>query len=488
MSTPVRVRFAPSPTGYLHIGGARTALFNYLYARRHNGTFILRIEDTDKERSTYEAQTAILRSMNWLGLHPDEGPEGGGECGPYIQSQRTEHYAAAVGSLLRDNKAYCCFCTPEQLEADKAAARKKKQYYKYPGTCRHLTEDEVHKRLEAKRPYCIRLKTKTADVAFTDIIHGEKVFPAESVQVQDFIITRTGGMPVYNLTCVVDDAAMGITHVIRGDDHLNNTPRQILLYTALGLTPPQFAHVPMILGPDGARLSKRHGATSVEQYITDGYLPEAMINFLVRLGWGFDDKTELFSMGDLIEKFSLEKVSKNPALFDIQKLNWLNAHYIQQYSPKERIELIMPVLREQGLISDGKLSQEDMIWIEGIIRAIGERLKNPHDIIRYADYFFIETIEYEPKAWEKGIVKVSAQDFLPEVIPLLEAPKEYCAEALEIQFKTYIDKTGIKPRALMQAVRVALTGKLVSPGIFDVMELLGKERCIKRIQSVIDTD
>ena len=340
----VKVRFAPSPTGFLHIGRARTALFNWLYARNQGGQFILRIEDTDQERSTLEANHAIFRGLEWLGLDWDEGPNIGGNYGPYYQTQRLEIHQKHARQLLDEDKAYYCFCTPEELDEKRKEASKRKEAPRYDGKCRKLPDAEIKMLESAGRPKVIRFRLPAVgETVVHDLVRDKASFQNDLLD--DFVIIKSDGFPTYNFACVVDDHLMEISHVIRGDDHLSNTPRQILLYQAFGWKPPKFAHIPMILGKDKARLSKRHGATSVIAYSDMGYLPEAMLNYIARLGWGFKDQ-EVFSRGELIQKFSLKGVTRSPAVFDTDKLNWLNGKYIRQILPERLIDLCEPLLIE----------------------------------------------------------------------------------------------------------------------------------------------
>ena len=355
MSDSVRVRFAPSPTGKLHIGGARTAIYNWAFARANGGTFILRIDDTDPTRSTDENTQIILRAMRWLGLDWDEGPEVGGDFGPYSQTERLDLYKQTAERLLAEGKAYPCFCTPEQLAADREAAQARKDPFQgYQRRCRDLTPEEARARIDAGEPYVLRIKVpdNRGNVVINDAVHGEVTFDAK--ELDDFVIFRSDGTPTYNFATVVDDALMGITHVIRGDDHLSNTPRQVMVYEAMGAPVPTFAHISMILGADGKKLSKRHGATSVEEYRDAGYLSDAFVNYLALLGWSLDGETTVIPRDVLASKFSLDRISKNPATFDPKKLDWMNAEYINAMDDKTFAdEIMLPQLIEAGLIDEG---------------------------------------------------------------------------------------------------------------------------------------
>ncbi|MCX5754076.1 MAG: glutamate--tRNA ligase [Candidatus Krumholzibacteria bacterium] len=345
----VRVRFAPSPTGHLHVGGARTALYNYLYARRNQGVFVLRIEDTDAARSTRESYEGILRGLRWLGLEWDEGPDAGGEYGPYVQSARGVLYHSEVDRLLREGRAYRCFCTCEELDAARVEQEAKKLPPKYTGTCRDLDPAKIDENLGRGLPFVIRFKMPLeGTVRFRDVIRGDFTFA--NADLDDFVLVKTDGRPTYNYAVVVDDGHMKISHVIRGDDHISNTPRQVHLFDSLGYRLPKFAHLPMILGHDKTRLSKRHGATSVDSYREQHYLSEAMVNYLALLGWSYDGKRELFTLKALIEAFSLKKVSSNPAVFDLAKMEWINAEHFKTLLPAAKVELVYGILEEEGLL------------------------------------------------------------------------------------------------------------------------------------------
>ncbi len=477
MSEPenIRVRFAPSPTGYLHIGGARTALFNWLYARAAKGTFILRIEDTDRDRSTDEYIQAIMEGMEWLGLKADEGP--------YRQTDRSDIYKRHIDRMLAEGKAYYCYCTKEELETKREAAIAAKKLYKYDETCRQRT-----KLRDGVAPV-VRFKMPSGTTEVDDLIRGRMVF--ENSQLDDFIIARSDGTPVYNFVVVADDMDMGITHIIRGDDHINNTPKQIQIYRAISLSrasrsndqkePPKFAHLPMILGADKARLSKRHGATSVMAYKEMGYLPEALNNYLVRLGWSSGDQ-EVFSMQEMIEKFSFKNIGKAAAVFNPEKLLWLNAHYIKSKPSGELAELIKPFLLKNGVINEG--TALDPNWLARAIDTLKERSKTLVEMAESMRYYISDEVEYDEKARGKFLVKDS--------LPLLEALAEHLQslddfthDALEVAFKEVCEKAEIKLKKLAQPVRVALTGGTASPGIYEVIEVMGKEKTLKRLEKAI---
>lgn len=466
MSNKVRVRFAPSPTGYLHIGGVRTALFNWLFARHHKGVFILRIEDTDQSRSTEESIKAIIDGMHWLGLDWDEGP--------YRQTERMEIYRSHVEKLLKEGKAYHCYCTPGELEERRKRALSEKRIPKYDGRCRELTAPI------AGRVPAVRFKAPhEGDTIVDDLVKGKVVY--DNFQLDDLIIMRSDGWPTYNLCVVVDDATMGITHVIRGDDHLNNTPRQIQLYQAFGYAMPKFAHLPMILGPDKTRLSKRHGATSVMAYEEMGYLPEALVNYLARLGWSYKDQ-EVFSMEELIEKFSLDHVGKSAAVFNPEKLLWLNSHYIANMKSGEIVKRLRPFLIKEGLIKEETLLDE--AWMGKIIASLRERCRTLVEMAGASGYFFREDVETDPEAAKKFLIPEN-REILEEVLKGIEALQDLSHSQVDGLFKSIIEKKKLKMGQVAQPVRVALTGRTVSPGIFEVIDILGKDKVLRRLKQAI---
>ncbi len=460
--TKPRFRFAPSPTGYLHIGGARTAFYNYLLARKWGGTFILRIEDTDLERSTPESIQAILDSMKWLGLEWDEGP--------YFQTQRFEIYNQHIEKLILEKKAYPCFCTPQELEAKRKQAHAEKRKPIYDRTCFKLSESEVQKR-KTEAPYCIRFHSPDeGDIVVHDVIKGD--VRTASRELDDLIIRRADGSPTYNLTVVVDDVTMGITHVIRGDDHLNNTPRQIQLYQAFGYPLPIFAHVPMILGADKQRLSKRHGATSVMAYQEMGYLKEALLNYLVRLGWSFKDQ-EVFTREEMIEKFSLEAVSPSAGIFNPEKLLWLNGVYIRQSQPDYLADLTLPFLEKKGITP-----VDPKILLEGI-KISQEKVKTLVEMVEMIDFFFVKN-----RPDEKLILKFFTEETKPWIKEVIEGLKNLTPwnhDSIASVFNDSVQKSGLGLGKIAQPFRVGLTGRTISPGIFDVIRILGKEKTAERM-------
>jgi len=455
----VRLRFAPSPTGYLHVGGARTALFNWLLARKEKGTFILRIEDTDVARSTQESVDAILEGMSWLGLDWNEGP--------FYQSERFPVYKEFVEKLVVAGKAYRCYCTSEELEAKREQAMKEGRKPKYDGTCRNLTEEI------AGKPYVIRFKAPHEGVtAFDDLIKGRISFNND--ELDDLIIQRSDGTPTYNFVVVIDDATMGITAVIRGDDHINNTPRQILLYEALGYPVPRFAHVPMILGADKTRLSKRHGATSVMAYRDMGFLPEAMVNYLVRLGWSFGDQ-EIFSREELIEKFSIESVGKSAGVFNPEKLLWLNHHYIKESPPERLTDLLIPFLKERDVDPGTGPS------LPLVVKTLQERSRTLVEMADGALFYYRSDFAYDEQAAAKHLVP-DALPLLEALVVKLEGIADFTQGGIEAAFKEFIAEKGIKLGQVGPAVRVALCGGTASPGIYEVIEALGKDEALGRLR------
>ena len=480
----LRVRFAPSPTGFLHIGGARTALYNWLIAKQKKGKFILRIEDTDVERSNTASIDAILDGLKWLGLDWNEGPDKGGEYGPYFQSQRKNTYQKYVDKLINENKAFYCFCTQEELEAKKKLAVKKKAQYKYDGKCRDLKKTEVEKKLIEKQPFVIRLKIDLKEnIVFKDLIKGEIAIHSDTID--DFIIVRSDGTPIYNFAVVMDDALMKMNIIIRGDDHISNTPKQILIYQALEFPIPQFAHVPMILGEDKTRLSKRHGATAVQQYRDEGFLSEAVVNYLARLGWGYDDTQEIFSIKELIKKFTLERVSKNPAIFNYKKLEWLNSYYIQQLNLNDRTKAIIPFLIKQKLIVEADVEKQ-FEFIKKIVEIIGDRLKTLTDIIPYGDYFFKNKIEFDQETIDKLFLKIDLKDVYKQLNESLKKINNWDKETILKELEILAPIINIKRKDFFQAIRAALTGRLNSPDLMDIMLIMGKDKVINKVENTID--
>jgi glutamyl-tRNA synthetase len=477
VESKVRVRFAPSPTGYLHVGGARTALFNYLYARRHGGVFVLRIEDTDQDRNVTEALSGILEGLRWLGLRWDEGPEVGGPHGPYFQSERLKSYAEAANRLFAQGKAYRCFCDPEDLKKRREEAMARSEPPKYDRTCLRLPQEESEARAAKGDPFALRFRMPEGETSWDDEVRGTVTF--QNATLDDLVILRADQHPTYNFAAVVDDAAMEITHVLRGDDHISNTPRQIQMYQALGLTPPRFGHLPMILGPDGTRLSKRHGAVSVTAFRDDGILPEAMVNFLALLGWAFDGERERFTIEELTEVFSLDRVSKNPAMFNYEKLDWMNGEYFRALPLATRANLVEEHLRKTGQLPD---ALRDRAFLERAIEAVGDRLKRPGQFSDYASYLYVDRVEPESAPWAELIAKPFAAARMKKLASALEGVDPWEHESVEKATRGVATSEEVKAGEVIMPARIALTGKKVSPGIFDVMLLLGRQRTVERLR------
>ena len=453
----VRTRFPPSPTGALHIGSVRTALFNYLFARHHGGAFVLRIEDTDQERSTPESTKTILEGLQWLRLEWDEGP--------FFQMQRTELYRAYADRLLAHGHTYRCWCTPEELEARRPKTGERAGYDR---TCRDRSEPPSN-----RTSYVVRFKTPLdGETTVDDLVKGPITF--QNAEIDDFIILRSAATPVYNFCVVVDDVDMRISHVIRGTDHLANTPRQLLLYRALGATLPRFAHIPMILGPDKAKLSKRHGAASVLEYRDEGYLPDALVNYLARLGWSHGDQ-ELFTRRELIEKFSLENVGSSPSIFNPEKLLWVNFQYLKQTPPDELARLAAPFLVRAGLPVPA-----DAAWLARALATVRERAKTLVELVDAARFYITDAVELTPKA---------AAQLRPEIAPVLDDVRErlerlstWNVSTVEAAFQDTVVRHGIGLGKLAQPVRAAVTGSTASPGIYEVLDVLGRERTLARLR------
>ena len=482
---PVRVRFAPSPTGKLHIGGARTAIYNWAFARANGGTFILRIDDTDPTRSTDENTQVILRAMRWLGLDWDEGPEVGGDYGPYFQTERLDVYRDAARKLVDEGRAYYCFCTPEKLEADRKAAQERHDPFQgYQRTCRDIDPAEAQRRVDAGEPYTIRIKVPQdrGDVVVHDAVHGDVTFNAR--ELDDFIIFRSDGTPTYNFATVVDDADMGITHIIRGDDHLSNTPRQVMVYEALGAPVPVFAHISMILGADGKKLSKRHGATSVEEYRDAGYLTDAFVNYLALLGWALDGETTIVPRDVLASRFSLDHVSKNPATFDPEKLDWVNGQYLQAMDDATfSSEVLMPQLVASGLETEGAPAH-DNAWYDLLSSLLKPRTTLAPQVVEKARFLYEgDEVTLDEKSVSKNIAKEGVSACLEAAREALEAidADDWHAEAIDAALEELPERLGVGKRKVFQAVRVAECGNQVSPPLGASMELLGRDASLARL-------
>ncbi len=482
MPPKVRVRFAPSPTGSLHVGGARTALFNWLFARHNNGAFVLRIEDTDRKRSTPEALAAIIDGLKWLGIDWDEGPGVGGEFGPYNQMARLEIYGREAKRLLANGAAYKCFCSPDELAAAREIAREKKLALRYSGKCRELSESAISEREQNGDPFALRFRVPPGTTEFDDIVRGKISF--DNVEIDDLIIQRSDGTPTYNFSVSVDDVTMRITHVIRGEDHISNTPKQILLMRALGAEPPGYAHVSLIMGEDGARLSKRHGATAVGAYEGMGYLPEAMVNYLALLGWSPKDDREIMSWTEMVRDFELTNVVKTAAVFSPEKLQWMNGQYIRSLSDGELADRSAPRLVKAGLMAESEPASRRE-WLEKLARATKERLHVLTDIVSHFDYLFKDVEGYDEKGVKKRWSKPEAKKVLADFVEVLQSCDPFDEPTIEAACLEYAEREGLKLGQLAHPVRLALTGKTAGPGLFETIELIGKEKSLERLNKAI---
>jgi glutamyl-tRNA synthetase len=521
-TAPVRVRFAPSPTGFLHLGGARTALFNWLFARKMGGVFVLRIEDTDAERSSEESTAGILEAMRWLGLDWDEGPEVGGDFGPYQQSLRHVVYRAEADRLVREGRAYPCFCTREDVDAMRERASRAGESLRYDGRCGRIDESTRARYVEEGRPSVIRSRMPSGEVRWNDFGRGQLRFDLS--ELDDFVLLKSDGNPTYNFAVVVDDAKMRISTVIRGDDHISNTPKQLVLYEALGFPRPDFAHLPMIVGQDKTRLSKRHGATSVTWFRDAGFLPSAMVNYLALLGWAYDGKRELFTPEELVSCFDLKNVSRNPAVFDMKKLEWMNHEHFSRLPLGSKIHVLLPEMRKHGLwpprfrvdlsssphlrvvtgSTDEKVAatiqplsdeewmlqepslSEELPRLKLILEAVGSRLGGPHEVTDVLGYFYSDDIAFDPEAVAKHLSGEEVPARLRSLADTLAEVKPFTPDAVETALRGLAERLGLKAGALIHPARVSLTGQKVSPGIFDVFFLLGRMKSVERLRRGAD--
>ena len=478
----VRVRFAPSPTGYLHVGGARTALFNWLYARRHGGTFVLRIEDTDTGRSSWEMVTGIVDGLRWLGLDWDEGPDIGGPHAPYFQSERIGTYRAMAERLVARGDAYYCYCGTEAIQEKRQAAEAAGGGWVYDRTCCALTTEEVAAREAAGAPRAIRFKVPPGQTSFSDLVRGSITF--DNANIEDFVVLRSDRQPTYHLSVVADDVEMGISHVVRGDDHISNTPKQVLLYRAFGAEPPKFAHVPLILGPDRKRLSKRHGATSVMEYQRLGYLPEAMVNFLSLLGWSPGDDREVLTREELIAAFALEGISGGNAVFNADKLDWFNQQHIARLPIAALASRVEPFLREAG-IWRGELADAEQDWFLRVLALVRPRVRKLDQFVEELRPFLADKVSYDDSAVAKHLLKPDVRTAMTALPDTLAGVEPFTEGALEPALRALAEANGVKAAALIHATRVAVTGRAVSPGLFEVLELLGRDRVSARVKSAL---
>ena len=476
------MRFAPSPTGYLHIGGARTALFNWLFVKKMGGKLILRIEDTDIDRLKADSVSQILTSLRWLGITWDEGPEVGGPCGPYAQTERLGLYRKYAQQLLDEGKAYRCFCTPVQLEAEREKQRLAKMPFRYARTCRDLSKEECQKRIAAGEKYSIRLKIPaTGNIVVQDLIHGDVNFDLS--QYDDFVIMKSNGMPTYNFAVCVDDHLMGMTHVLRAEEHLSNTPKQLFVYQAFGWEPPRFGHMPMILAPDRSKLSKRHGATSVEEFREKGYLPQAIINYLSLLGWGPGDEREILNIQEIVEAFRLEDMSKKAAVYDTVKLTWMNGQYLSSLPLETLWQDLRPFYIKSGLVDENYMSAHED-YMKHLADVVRVRVKTLQEVIDASACYFRDFDEYDAK----GVTKSFKKDLLPvlhEGLTCLQNDSEFSLTSTEKIYNEIAERNGLGLGKIIAPTRLALTGRTVSPGMFDVMVLLGKEKTLERLEKAI---
>ena len=470
----VRVRFAPSPTGYLHVGGARTALFNWLFARKQAGTFILRIEDTDVERSREEMTEAILDGMRWLGLSWDEGP--------FYQSQRRAQHVETVRRLEQSGHAYSCFCQMADLQRRREEAERRGIPWKYERVCLALSPDEVGRRIAAGSPRALRFRVPAGTTSWVDRVHGPTEFANDTLE--DFVLLRSDGTPTYHLSVVSDDVDMRITDVIRGDDHLSNTPKQILLYRALGLPAPTFAHLPLILGPDKKRLSKRHGAVAVTEYREAGYLPEALFNFLALLGWSPGDGQEFLPREELVRRFSFDGVGKKGSVFDEKKLEWLNSQYVNAMPAAAIREAIRAELEAKGIWEEDLLGGR-RVWFERVLEILKARSRKLSDLARDCAVFLRDDFEYDPEAVAKHLKDPETRARMEKLRGALSRVSSFDEKTTEEALRSVAEEMGVAAAKLIHPLRVALTGKAVSPGVFEVLVLAGRERALKRLDRLI---
>ncbi len=480
----VRTRYAGSPTGYLHIGGAWNTFFVWLFARHNRGTMILRMEDTDRTRSTQEYEQAILEDLRWLGLNWDEGPDVGGRYGPYRQTERFELYTQYAHELLQRGAAYECYCTPEELDAERRAAQARHLPYRYSGRCRALPAAGRARFVEEGRRPAVRVRIKDFGRAIVvdDLVRGRVEFSPEHLD--DYIIVRSDGSPLYNFANVVDDHSMAITHVIRGAEHLSNTPKQLVIYEALAWAPPQFAHLPVILGTDRKKLSKRLGDTAVRDYRRHGYLPEVMLNFFALMGWYPEEDREVYSVAELVEKFRLEDLRRPSPVFDLAKLNWLNGVYMRRAldtDPEHVVDTCLEVLVEQGVLSR-PVSSEQREYVGQVVRVLGDRLKVGEDILTSGDFFFAD-VSYDPTAEQQYLRQPAVSDLLRALADRLDRNGVLSRESAEVAVRGLAEEKGMHSREIIHPVRVALTGKTAGPGLFELMELLGRQRVVDRLRA-----
>ncbi|HLC99756.1 MAG TPA: glutamate--tRNA ligase [Patescibacteria group bacterium] len=477
----IRVRMAPSPTGVLHVGTARTALFNYLFAKHTGGTFILRIEDTDRSRSTIDSEKEIIAGLKWLGISWDEGPDIGGPFGPYRQMERLDIYQRYTVKLLEKGRAYPCFCTEEELQKEREEQMKKGIAPRYSGKCKTIDSDQAKMFTRDGRSHVVRFAMPSKKVLFHDLIRGDVEF--DSALFGDFVMIKSDGIPLFILSNVIDDIEMKISHVIRGEDHISNTPKQVLLYEALGAAVPQFAHLPILLGTDRSKLSKRHGTTSIDDYQKQGFLPHAIINFIALLGWNPGTDQEIFTLDELVKQFTIERVQKSGAIFNIEKLEWLNGQYIRAMSPDAFVEACLPLLKEAGVLP----SKPDEAMLKKILILEQSRVKTLSEISQFVDFYFKEPVIDPTMLIPKKGDKDTTRATMTKSVGFLEGldDEAFHAEKLKEAWYAFCEKEGLKPIQVLWPLRVALTGKQTSPGVFEIMEILGKKEILKRLQTAL---
>jgi len=477
----LKVRFAPSPTGPLHIGGARSALFNYLLARKENGVFIVRSEDTDLERSSRESEQNILAALRWLNIQWNEGLEVGGENGPYRQTERLALYQEYTNKLLAEGHAYYCYCTEEELEQERQELIAKGETPRYLGKCRNLTEEQRKKyEAEGRKPVVRFRVPEGQQIVINDRVRGEVIFDSDGIG--DYVIVKSDGIPTYNFAVVIDDMTMKVTHVIRGEEHLSNTPRQILIYQALGATAPEFAHISLILNTEGRKMSKRDGDTAVIDYKAKGYLPEAVVNFIALMGWSPAGEQEFYTLAEMAQEFSLDRVSKSPAVFDLNKLNYMNAHYIKQAEPERLTDLAIPYLQEVGAIPQGELSEKDRAWVTHYVQAIINHLSYMAQVKDFVHY----VRGGAAPAPEGEALEILKGEQVPAVLDLfvtkLKALDELTVETVKPLFKQITKELKLGGKQVFMPIRIALTGQMHGPELYDLVPLLGLENVLSRLE------
>jgi len=478
----VRTRFAPSPTGNLHVGGAHTALFAWLFARHEGGKFILRIEDTDEVRSTAQSLAAIYNGLHWLEIDWDEGPDVGGPCAPYIQSQRLELYEEQIGRLLESGRAYRCFCAPEELEAEREVQRARGLPPRYGGTCSALDDEQARLMAAEGRPWCVRFRTEDTGVTvIEDLVRGEVSF--DNALMGDFVIQKTSGYPTYHLAVVIDDHLMGITHVLRAEEHLPNTQAHVQLMAALGFERPQFAHLPLILGPDRTKLSKRHGAVNLMDYRDQGFLPEAMRNFLALIGWSPGGDEEILDLQHLIDRFTLGGVSRSPGVFDLEKATWLNGEYLKRADADYVADLVEPMLRDQGLF-EADPTPERRAWLVAVVDLMKERTRLLTDFVVWGRYFFTDDYPFDDRARSKWLAREDVPERLELLADRLEAMSEWRVESIEDAVRALAEDLELSAAKVIHPCRSAATGQTVGPSLFHLLELLPQAEVAARLRRV----